>query len=108
MDLEQLDGFQALSDRSERTAGIELGKLSIVADEDELRLRTTGGVGEHGEVPRADHAGLVGDQHRPGCQFDPALERQAQSRDRRGVDPGLVAQFARGAGRERAAEYRHA
>ncbi len=49
MDLAQLDGSQALGERSERTAGIDLGKLPIVADEDELRLRAAGGVGERGD-----------------------------------------------------------
>ena len=60
------------------------------------------------QVARADHAGLVDDQHRARRQPHALVEREPQARDRRRLDAGLVAQLARRARRQRAAEHRDA
>ena len=66
-DLGQLERAESVGQRGEQAAGLDLGQLAIVADEHELGLRLLGRVEQAREVARADHAGLVDDQHRaPG------------------------------------------
>ena len=70
-----------------------------------MACASLGGVGERGEVAGADHAGLVDDQHAAGRSVAPCSKLDGQPGDRGRVDAGLVAQLARRAGRERAAEH---
>ena len=65
---------EPVGQRREQPAGLDLGQLAIVADEHELGLRLLGGVEQACEVARADHAGLVDDQHRPRGQSHAVVE----------------------------------
>jgi hypothetical protein len=64
VDLVPLDRSEVTREPTERTAGINLRELAVVADEDELGLRVGSVLGEPVDRARADHAGLIGDQHR--------------------------------------------
>jgi len=87
VNLAKLDRAEALSECPEGAAGVDLGKLSIIADEHELRLRAARGVRERRVVAGADHAGFVDDQHRTGRELDPARAPVAQARDGRRATP---------------------
>ena len=107
-DLVELVGAQPFGEGAERAARVDLGKLTVVADEHELGLGALSRAGELGEVTRADHPRLVDDEHRSALQFDPPVEPVSEAGDRCRVNASLIAQLARRAGRERAAEHRHA
>jgi hypothetical protein len=90
---------------AEATARLDLGKLAIVADEDELAVALLGLRSQRGEVTGADHARLVDDEHAQERQAVAMVERVAQLADRRGLDGRLVAKLSCGPGGEGAAEH---
>ncbi len=61
--LGQRDRWDAVGDGGEGAAGVDLGELAGVADQDELGPGVVGGVDEAGEVAGADHGGFVDDEH---------------------------------------------
>jgi hypothetical protein len=107
-DVVELNRAQALRERTERPARLDLGELAVVADQHELGVRVARRVGQRREIARADHAGLVDDQHCARRELHAALEAAPETSDRRRVDPRLVAQFARRARRQPTAEHRAA
>ncbi len=107
-DLLELDRAEAVGERPERAAGLDLGELSVVADQDELRVRALGRLGELREVSGAGHAGLVDDEHRSAAKLDAAVQCPLEPRDRRRVDPRLVAELAGRSRGQRTAEDRDA
>ena len=68
VDLMQLDCSEVLRQPAERASGIDLRKLPIVADQDQLGRRVGGVLSEPIDRARADHARLIDDQHRTGSR----------------------------------------
>ena len=69
--LVQFERPEPVCERGEQTAGLDLGELPIIANQNELASRHRHGVGQPRERPRTDHAGLVNKKHRPGREGDP-------------------------------------
>ena len=57
------DRVESVAEAAEKTAGVDLGKLSRVTDEHDLRVGAAGVVEEASEGPGADHAGFVDHEH---------------------------------------------
>jgi len=91
MDLMQLDRAEPLREGAERAAGLDLRELAVIADQYELCLRMLRCVREGSEIARADHAGLVDEQHRAVRERHSLVEALTEARDRSRVDPRLVA-----------------
>ena len=103
--LGELDGTDSLDEAGQGTAGLDLGQLAGIANEDELRPGVVGGGQESGQCPRPHHARLVDDDHVGG----PEAERSgadAGEHAGQGVrrDARPLRQRPGGAGRERRAE----
>ncbi|HMJ36759.1 MAG TPA: hypothetical protein VK501_22840 [Baekduia sp.] len=86
MDLVQLDRSEVSRESAERAPGIDLRKLAVVADQDELGLRVGGVLCEPVDRARADHASLVDDQHRTRSKAIALVDVDEQPGDRRAVD----------------------
>ncbi len=72
--LHQDAGPQAHPQSTEPAAGVDRGKLPVVADQHDLRAGLVGVLEEAGELAGADHAGLIHHQHRPCVQHRRLLE----------------------------------
>ena len=59
---------QALDKRREGAAGVDLGQLAWVTDQDQLGARARGCLDEGGQGPGADHARLVEHHHMTGSE----------------------------------------
>jgi hypothetical protein len=66
--LGQLRGAQAEAEGAEAAASVDRGELPVVADQDHLGAIALRVLEKAGELPGADHAGLVHHQHRPRVQ----------------------------------------
>jgi hypothetical protein len=62
--LMQLDRAEVLRQATERAAGVDLGQLPVVPDQDQLGLGLGRVTGESVDRARADHSGFVDYQHR--------------------------------------------
>ena len=101
------DRWDAVGDGGEGAAGVDLGELAGVADQDELGPCVVGGVDEAGEVAGADHGGFVDDEHGAVVEEGPTgVEDADDAVDGLGRDAGAGLEFGRGSSRERGAEDR--
>jgi hypothetical protein len=92
----ELDGAEALADGAEGAAGLDLGKLTGVADADELAVGRGGVLGEPLVLAGADHAGLVDQEHGTGREGLASLEVGEQAGGVEGADAGLLLERAGG------------
>jgi hypothetical protein len=76
----QRDGAEAVADGAERAPGLDLGQLARVADADELAAGSRDVLGEAVVGARADHPGLVDEEHRLGRQAVAAVDVGQQAR----------------------------
>jgi hypothetical protein len=92
--VDQLDRRQPGGESGEHTAGVDLGQLTRVADQHDLRTRPGSGVEDRGESTGAGHAGFVDHQDGPVIETDPAgVELDLQHRERRRRDGGGGLEF---------------
>ena len=87
--LRQADRFDASGEPAQQAAGFDLGELSRITDQHDLRAGGCGVVDESGEGPGADHARLVNDHDRVVWESAVVgvVEIGEETRDRLGRDP---------------------
>ncbi len=73
----QFERSDAPRDAGQCAAGVDLGKLAVVADEHELDVGLLGVTGELGDRPGTDHPGLIDDEDVAGL-WRPALAEIAE------------------------------
>ena len=66
--LGQLDEAEPVGKAGEEPARVDLGKLAWIADQDDLRAVRRRLCDERGETARAEHPGLVDDEHGRGVE----------------------------------------
>jgi hypothetical protein len=76
--LGELAGAETQAEGTEAAAGVDRGQLPVIADQDHLGPGLLGVLQEPGELARADHAGLIDHQDRPGIQLLAAAIQVAQ------------------------------
>ena len=105
--LGQLDGEPALDEAAKRASRLELGQLTVVADEHQLAADRRGRLHELGELSRREHPGLIDHEHAPLRQrARPAALQVAEQRgDARTRDPRILLELPRGATRDRHPEH---
>src|SRR3990172_3089371 len=86
--LGQLDGGEASRQGGEEAAGVDLGELAMVADQDELPGGSFDQVGDLGELAAADHACLVDYDDGPGWEATGCLGFPHEAGDGGGGDAG--------------------
>lgn len=95
-----------MGERGEGPARLDLGELTVVANEYELRLGGTRLVEQASDRAGTDHGGLVDDHDRSGGEMASTVAKVAQEPfDRRGGDVGAVLEVGRSACCERAADH---
>ena len=90
------DRVEPVGERPEQSAGFDLGELAVVPDGDHLGAGPVGVGEERGEVPGADHRGLV--DHDRGLVVEPGpagAERGLERGDRLGWDARAALEFLR-------------
>ena len=94
------------AETAQEPAGVDLGELAGIADEDDLGVRGVGVVEDAGEESGADHAGFVDDEDRVGREAAVArvVEVGEQAGDGVAGDAGGGFELGGGAGRERGAD----
>lgn len=93
--LGQLYAAEPVGDAAEAAAGVDLGKLPVVADEHKLRAGFGGVRRQLGQHAGADHPRLVDDDDRPRVEQPAAFKLAPESRDGGRVDAGLIFKLAR-------------
>jgi hypothetical protein len=87
--VDELDRFEAPGESSEHPAGVDLGELPGIADQDNLGPGPLRCVEDGSEGPGAGHPGFVDDQNGPVVEVPAAIvELDAQHGEGGGWDAG--------------------
>jgi hypothetical protein len=86
----ELDGAETLADGAERATSLDLGELVGIADADELALGGGDVLGEPLVFARADHAGLVDQEHGAGREGLASVEVGEEARGVESADASLL------------------
>ncbi len=105
--LDEFHRAEPLGEPGEDSSGFDLGELTRIPHQDDLRVRVVGVVEEPSELAGADHRGLIRDDHGPSREAGGVgpveVDQEPVESDRR--DLAVVLELSSGAGRERAADH---
>ena len=95
--LGEADGFESFAECAQEPAGVDLGELVGVADEDDFGVGGVAVVEEAGEESGADHSCFVDDEHRVGGEGTVIglVEVGEKTGDGVAGDPGAGFEFSR-------------